>query len=98
MHRALLHGSHFALNVLAADQELLSRRFAEVEHDRFHGVAHRMNAHGVALLDGVVATIECEKHATAPGGDHTVFFGLVTGGTLTERRPLLYYRGGYAAL
>ena len=98
MHRALLTGSHFALNVLAADQEYLSRRFAEVEHDRFQGVAHRLNAHGVALLEGVVATIECSQYGSAPGGDHTVFFGLVIDGTVSERRPLIYYRGGYAAL
>jgi len=32
------------------------------------------------------------------GGDHTVFFGLVTGGAVTDRTPLLYYRGGYSSL
>jgi flavin reductase (DIM6/NTAB) family NADH-FMN oxidoreductase RutF len=98
MHAALLEGQHFALNVLASDQERLSRRFAEVEHDRFSGVAYRQNAHGIALLEGTAATIECEKHATVPGGDHTVFFGLVTAGSVAERRPLIYYRGGYASL
>jgi len=50
------------------------------------------------VLDGVLASIECEKQAETPGGDHTVFFGLVTGGVVSDRRPLLYYRGGYAGL
>jgi flavin reductase (DIM6/NTAB) family NADH-FMN oxidoreductase RutF len=50
------------------------------------------------LLDGALAHVECTKHAAVPGGDHTVFFGLVTGGEVTDRRPLLYYRGGYASL
>jgi len=52
------------------------------------------------VLEGVLASIECEKHAEAPGGDHTVFFGLVTGGSVSDGGggPLLYYRGGYAGL
>ena len=33
-----------------------------------------------------------------PAGDHTVFIGIVTGGSVTDRKPLLYYRGGYASL
>lgn len=98
MHAALIEARHFALNVLAADQEALSRRFAAEHPDRFSGVAYHANAHGVPILDGVVAVIECEKHGDAPGGDHTVFFGLVTGGTGTERSPLLYYRSNYTGL
>jgi len=31
-------------------------------------------------------------------GDHTMYLGLVTGGSVTDGRPLLYYRGGYANL
>lgn len=98
MHAALEAGSHFALSVLAADQEALSRRFAEDMDDRFDGVGYRASKQGMPLLDGAAATIECEKHASAPGGDHTVYFGLVTGGSVTDRSPLLYYRGGYAGL
>src|SRR2546426_10880900 len=58
----------------------------------------RSTKHGMPVLEGILASIECEKQAEAPGGDHTVFFGLVTGGTVSDRRPLLYYRGGYAGL
>ncbi|MGH7700878.1 MAG: flavin reductase family protein [Gemmatimonadales bacterium] len=98
MHGALQTATHFALNVLAADQEALSRRFAADAVDRFDGVGYVESKRGLPLLDGVVATIECEKQTAVPGGDHTVFVGLVTGGAVTDRRPLLYYRGGYAAL
>lgn len=98
MHDALAGATHFVLNVLGADQEALARRFAETESDRFRGVSYRENARGIAVLDGVVAHIDCEKHEAVPGGDHTVFFGLVVGGDATDRRPLLYYRGGYAGL
>jgi flavin reductase (DIM6/NTAB) family NADH-FMN oxidoreductase RutF len=98
MHEALLAAADFAVNILAADQEAMARRFAAVEANRFDGVGYREGRRGVPLIDGALAHIECAKHAAVPSGDHTVFFGLVTGGEVSERRPLLYYRGGYASL
>jgi len=95
MHAAMLGATHFVVNILAADQEALARAFAAETTNRFDGVGYRENRHGIPLLDGALAHIECAKHAEVPGGDHTVFFGLVTGGEVTERRPLLYFRGGY---
>jgi len=98
MHPAMQAASRFVLNVLAADQEALSRRFAAEHPDRFDGVGYSENEDGLPLLDGVLATIECEKHGETRAGDHTVFLGIVTGGGVTDRTPLLYYRGGYASL
>jgi flavin reductase (DIM6/NTAB) family NADH-FMN oxidoreductase RutF len=98
MHAALEGGTHFVLNILSSEQEALSRRFAGDEPDRFRGVSYHENDRGIAVLDGVVAHVECEKRSAVPGGDHTVFIGLVVGGDATDRRPLLYYRGGYAGL
>src|SRR5205807_2117552 len=46
----------------------------------------------------VLVSIEGEKQAEARGGDHTVFFGLATGGTVSDGRPLLYSRGGYVGV
>ena len=98
MHPALRAAHRFVVNVLAADQEAISRRFAEDHANRFDGVGYHETDHGLPVLEGVLASIECDKQAEAPGGDHTVFFGLVTGGAVSDRRPLLYYRGGYAGL
>jgi len=98
MHGALEAAPHFVLNVLAAEQEALSRRFAADEPNRFGGVGFHPNKQGIAVLDGVLAHVECEKQTAVPAGDHTVFIGLVVGGNVTDRRPLLYYRGGYAGL
>jgi flavin reductase (DIM6/NTAB) family NADH-FMN oxidoreductase RutF len=98
MHQALATASHFIVNVLAADQEALSRRFAELEDNRFDGVGFRTGKLGLPILDGVLAHIECSKHSAVEAGDHTVYVGLVTGGSVTDGRPLLYYRGGYANL
>lgn len=98
MHGALEAEPYFVLNILAADQETLSRRFAGDEPNRFSGVGFHLNKQGIAVLDGVLAHIECERQTAIPAGDHTVFVGLVIGGSVTDRRPLLYYRGGYAGL
>lgn len=98
MHGPLKAAAHFAVNILASEQEALSRHFASTDPNRFDGVGYREGRNGVPLLEGALAQIECAMHAIVPGGDHTVFFGLVTGGTVTEQQPLIYYRGGYASL
>ena len=95
MHGAMLAADRFVVNILAHDQEALARRFAAETTNRFDGVGYRENRDGLAVIDGALAHIECRKHAAVPAGDHTVFFGVVTGGEVTERRPLLYFRGGY---
>ena len=98
MHTAMEKGKHFVFNILSDEQEALSRRFAGAEPNRFLGVSYHENDRGIAMIDSTVAHIECEKHASVPAGDHTIFIGLVVGGDATDKRPLLYYRGGYAGL
>lgn len=90
----LLRAEHYAINILASDQEAVSRRFAGDRLVRFDG-GYRRGDHGVPLLDGTIAWIGCERHATFEAGDHTIVVGLVTGGAVGDGRPLLYYRGGY---
>lgn len=98
-HRVLAAGGPFVINLLAAGQEGLSRRFAGKQTpDRFEGVGYRLTASQLPVLDGVLAHIECEFFSTHELGDHTLFVGRVTGGSASEGRPLLYYRGGYADL
>ena len=94
----LEHCDRFAINVLSEDQEPLSRRFAEREVDRFDGVAYHRGEHGIALLDGALAHLECRVHARYPAGDHTILVGAVEATALNEGHPLLYYRGGYGRL
>lgn len=89
---------HFAVNILAAGQETLSRRFAEREVDRFDGVPFARGLHGIPLLDGAVAHIECQTSTRHPGGDHTILVGEVVSTTVHDGDPLLYYRSGYGRL
>jgi len=98
LHVVLETASRWVVNILAADQEELSRRFAVRGPERFEGIGHRRGTGGIAVLDGIVAHLECERWAAYPGGDHTIFVGRLTGGDPGEGSPLLYFRGGYATL
>jgi flavin reductase (DIM6/NTAB) family NADH-FMN oxidoreductase RutF len=99
MHRALSASGTFVINILAAHQEDLSRRFAaELPEERFKGIAWRQTPTGLVVLDGALAHIECERFADFPLGDHTLFVGRVTGGSSAEGEPLLYFRGQYGSL
>jgi flavin reductase (DIM6/NTAB) family NADH-FMN oxidoreductase RutF len=98
MHDLIVAAPGFVVNVLESSQEALSRRFAEEHPDRFAGVGYHLGAGGEVVLDDTLAHIECRRNALYDGGDHSIIVGLVTGGSTGSGHPLLYYRGGYAAL
>jgi flavin reductase (DIM6/NTAB) family NADH-FMN oxidoreductase RutF len=99
MHGMLLEAEHFAVNILAAHQEYVSRRFSGPdERKRFEGVGYARGLTGAALLDDALAHIECRRVAQHPAGDHTIVVGAVEAAAAHSHRPLLYYRGGYAQL
>ena len=89
----------FTVNVLADDQEDLSRRFAvSGAPNKFEGVSYRLGANQAPILNGAVAYIECKVVAAHEGGDHTIYIGEVEQAETREGKPLLFYRGGYRAL
>jgi flavin reductase (DIM6/NTAB) family NADH-FMN oxidoreductase RutF len=98
LHDLMVAAPEFVLNILESAQEDLSRRFADRYEDRFDGVGYQVGPEGQILLDGALAHIECQHFTRYPGGDHTIIVGKVIGGDVHEGHPLLYYRGGYAAL
>jgi flavin reductase (DIM6/NTAB) family NADH-FMN oxidoreductase RutF len=98
LHERIVAAPEFVVNILESDQEDLSRRFADPIEDRFEGVGYHRSPEGLVLLDGALAHIECERYALYSGGDHTIVLGRVIGGNTGDGHPLLYYRGGYAAL
>jgi len=98
IHEAILAAPAFVVNILDQSQELIARRFAEDHPDRFDGIGYRLGEHGLVLLDGAHAWIECERHDLVEAGDHTIVIGRVTGGATGEGHPLLYYRGGYGVM
>jgi len=94
------HGA-FAVNVLAAPQQHLSANFARRGFAAaWDGVRHRPGPTGSPRLHDVLAALECMVEYRLPGGDHEIIVGRVrdveTAGDGAE--PLVYWRGGYAAL
>jgi flavin reductase (DIM6/NTAB) family NADH-FMN oxidoreductase RutF len=98
---ALLDHGRFAINVLAGDQLPLAERFASrSRQNTWEGVGHRTSAHGVPLLDGTVATLECALHDIVDGGDHRIVIGRVLEVEHPEAHvsPLVFYRGAFSHL
>jgi flavin reductase (DIM6/NTAB) family NADH-FMN oxidoreductase RutF len=99
MYDALMQAERFGVNILAAEQEALSRRFASMDSShRFDGIGYERGDSGVVLLDDALAHLECMVVGRYEAGDHTIFIGEVERATARDARPLLYYRGGYAQL
>lgn len=95
----LREASYFAVNILTANQEAISRRFAGLDDaNRFHGIGYTQGKFGTALIDDVLAWLECRLVGKHDGGDHEIFIGEVESAHARAERPLLYYRGGYATL
>ena len=98
MHRVLKSAASFAINVLASDQEPLSRRFAAEPDNRFGGVPFTRGASGVILLGGAIAHLECRRVSWQEAGDHGICIGEVERATVGAGEPLLYHRGTYARI
>lgn len=90
----------FAVNILAAHQETVSRVFASQGVDRWAGVDWRPGSHGPPLLAGALAHVQCDLEAVYPGGDHHIVVGRVLAlhRCAEAAEPLLFYRSRYRTL
>jgi len=94
---------HFAVNVLSDGQRHLSDNFARRGDGAvWSDVVHRADGAGLGSphLDGALAVLDCELAERVEGGDHEIVVGriheLQVGAG--ELRPLVHFRGAYAAL
>lgn len=88
--------THFAVNILAADQIELSNHFARPKEDKFAGIAHDCGAGGAPLFADCAARFQCEKYQQIDGGDHWIFIGKVVAFDDLGRSPLVYHQGTYS--
>jgi flavin reductase (DIM6/NTAB) family NADH-FMN oxidoreductase RutF len=87
-------GSHYAINVLAAEQKLLAERFSLKGTDRFAGVNFVEGTGGAPLLADAAATFECFNRSRYEEGDHVIFVGEVERcGWCPGASPLLFHGG-----
>lgn len=96
---AFRRAGHYAINVLAADQQALSDRFASRREKRFDDLTLRPGLSETPLLEGCCAWFECANEAHYPGGDHLIFIGRVERFSQGEAlAPLIFHNGGYRLL
>jgi flavin reductase (DIM6/NTAB) family NADH-FMN oxidoreductase RutF len=93
----------FAVNILSADQEALSRYFASRDRPRgeaaFREVSHRKGATGAPIIDGTAGHLDCRLTASHEAGDHIIFIGEVLGlDASDDATPLLFHGGQYCLL
>ncbi|WP_298933546.1 flavin reductase family protein [uncultured Ramlibacter sp.] len=89
-------GSHYAINVLAADQKALAERFALKGADRWSGVEFTAGISGAPVLAGAAASFECFNRSRYEEGDHLIFVGEVERCSRREGvSPLLFHGGRF---
>ena len=96
---ALVAGKQFAVNILAHDQEAVSRRFATTKiENKFEGVPFALSELGLPLLENALAHLECATVNVHLEGDHSIFIGRIERAVVKTGHPLVYYRGRYDRL
>jgi flavin reductase (DIM6/NTAB) family NADH-FMN oxidoreductase RutF len=92
----------FTVNVLAEDQEEVSRLFAskaQQERHDLHDTPFDIGANGVPMLKGCLAYIQCRTIEKFDAWDHTLFIGEVLEARVArDVPPLVYFRSAYRRL
>ncbi|MEU1387292.1 MULTISPECIES: flavin reductase family protein [unclassified Nonomuraea] len=88
-----LRAGRFAVNVLAADQGDLSRRFATPAADKFAGV--ELLGTPLPILAGALASFVCRTERVHDGGDHHILVGAVERYQRAGGEPLVFHSGRY---
>jgi flavin reductase (DIM6/NTAB) family NADH-FMN oxidoreductase RutF len=88
----------FAVNVLSDEQQSYIRKFAAksvAPGARFEGVPFSPGpVYGVPVLDGCVASFECEVQGIYPFGGHDIVVGRVAWASgVAAGRPVIHYDG-----
>jgi flavin reductase (DIM6/NTAB) family NADH-FMN oxidoreductase RutF len=87
---------HFAIHVLAADQEDLCWRVARNGTGLIDSEL-TTNAEGVPVLSGCLVRFECSRYASYDGGDHDIVVGQVLRAAQREDGDALtFFRGKMA--
>jgi flavin reductase (DIM6/NTAB) family NADH-FMN oxidoreductase RutF len=91
---AFSQGSHYAINILGADQKNLAMQFAAKQGDRFANVKLTTGAGGAPVIAGAIATFECFNRSRYYEGDHVIFVGEVERCSYQSGASPLLYHGG----
>jgi flavin reductase (DIM6/NTAB) family NADH-FMN oxidoreductase RutF len=101
-HDAVTDAGRWGISVLSSDQRPTAEWLATQGrplHGQLDRVPHHRGGTGVALLDGALATIECQTTDIHPAGDHSIVVGEVVSLGVAEHpgAALTYYRSRYGS-
>ena len=88
----------FAINVLAAQQETVSRQFAGSQKTEAARSISLERGPVAPLIDGALAALSCVTEAIHAGGDHWIVVGRVVavhGAVRADSAPLVFFRSRY---
>ena len=102
-HRLIRRSAVLSVNVLAAAQTDLARRFADRDRPRgwqaLAGVPFGWGANGCPVIEGSAAHVDCKVRRIHVAGDHVIVVGAVIGMSIApDAAPLLFHRGRYRVL
>ncbi|WP_371617688.1 flavin reductase family protein [Streptomyces sp. NBC_00454] len=84
-------GTSFGAHLLGSADEALAKVFAGRSRDKFEDVVWDWDD-GTPRIAGVPVYLKCRVAAVLPHGDHVVLVAEVTGCTVADGDPLVYYR------
>jgi 3-hydroxy-9,10-secoandrosta-1,3,5(10)-triene-9,17-dione monooxygenase reductase component len=98
-HEAIEGSRRFVVNVLGEGDQELALRFARPAEDKFAGIELEAHPEELPVLRDAIATFVCDVHERFPGGDHSIFIGLVREcRAVRGKRPLVYFRSTFGSL
>ena len=89
---------HFAVSILAEDQQGVSNIFATSTLDRFGQVKWHADERGCPLIDGAAAHFSCATYQRSEAGDHVILIGEIERFSASGAEGLGYSNGGYFSL
>ncbi|MGQ7906782.1 flavin reductase family protein [Burkholderia sp. BC1] len=96
---AFRDSTHFAIHILASQQEALARRFATAGMpDKFADVAWQDAPEGVPAIDGAMTTLICAHDHSRHAGDHLLLIGRVVRTASQQGTPLVFHAGRFTSV
>ena len=93
---SIARGGSFAVNVLAAEDEDLARRFAHGDRgERFEGLALSQGGSGSPILSRALAWLDCRVKVIHEAGDHSIVVGEVLSCDARDGEPLVFFNGEF---
>jgi flavin reductase (DIM6/NTAB) family NADH-FMN oxidoreductase RutF len=90
----------FAISILEQNQQSIAEYYARPTEGKTGDVevSFTRTRHGSAVVDGSLATMDCEMVDETLAGDHTIFIGRVDGIQINAGMPLIFFEGKFGQL